>query len=190
MEYTLDNGFSIGKVLIQEKKLDSTNNYAMRLLEKGEPKAGTVIIASYQTQGKGNYGKTWDGKENQNLTFSIILYPDFINADQQFILTKAVSLGLYDILLNYLPVETKIKWPNDIYHKSGKLAGILIESLISGSRISGSVIGIGVNINQTNFDKLPNAVSLSQLTGKRHDLKLILFEICSSISTLSTSLLP
>ena len=181
MQSTLDNRFSIGKVLIQEKKLDSTNDYAMRLLEKGEPEQGTVVIASYQTQGKGNYGNTWESSENQNLTFSIIFYPDFLKADQQFMLNKAVSLGLHDILHRYLPRETKIKWPNDIYHKSGKLAGILIESLISGSRISGSVVGIGVNINQTAFQKLPNAVSLSQLTGKKHDLKVILFEICSAM---------
>lgn len=181
MEHTLNNEFFIGKVLIGEKKLESTNSFAMNLIQQGDPEEGTVVYSGFQTQGKGQYGQSWESQKGKNVTFSIILRPHFIKPDQQFILNKAMILGLHDAIKVHLPGDLKIKWPNDLYYKSDKLAGILIESILTGNEISGSVVGIGINVNQEEFENLPNPISLKQITGKTYDLKLLLLEICETI---------
>lgn len=181
MEDTLNNEFFIGKVLIEEKRLESTNAFAMQLLQQGDPEEGTVVYSAFQTQGKGQFGQSWESQAGKNLTFSIILRPDFIKPDQQFILNKAITLGLHDALSAHLPGDLKIKWPNDLYYKTDKLAGILIENILVGNEISGTVVGIGINVNQTEFERLPNPISLKQITGKTFDLKILLFEVCKTI---------
>ena len=101
-----------------------------------------------------------------NLTASYILYPGFLSADKQFFLNMAVSLAVRELCEEVTGHEIRIKWPNDIYHRNKKLAGILIENTISGSQISSSVIGIGLNVNQTSFDPdLPNPTSVKLITG-------------------------
>ena len=140
------------------KVTDSTNNRAL----EGIPteKDRTTWAAEFQTAGRGQRGNTWKSAQAQNLMFSILLKPDFILAKDQFIISAIVTLGLEKYLKDK-GVTAKIKWPNDIYVCDRKICGILIEHGISGEKLSTSVCGIGLNINQREFPKdLPNPTSL------------------------------
>ncbi|MDD3107813.1 MAG: biotin--[acetyl-CoA-carboxylase] ligase [Alistipes sp.] len=138
--------------------LDSTNDTAREIFYE----AGDVILAEHQNQGRGQRGNHWESRSGENLTFSVVLCPSFLRAEHQFSLSKAVALSLTDAIESY-GLSTKIKWPNDIYLEDKKVAGILIENDLTGSYIARSIIGIGLNVNQCEFDaSLPNPSSLSE----------------------------
>jgi BirA family biotin operon repressor/biotin-[acetyl-CoA-carboxylase] ligase len=161
------------------------------MLSKGRPEEGCVIIAYNQTQGKGTDSNTWESEEGKNLTFSLILYPT-LAADQQFVLNKAISLGIYDFLTNLLPDQrVSIKWPNDIYIGDKKVCGILIKNSVIGNKLDYMVVGIGLNVNQTVFTgNAPNPVSLKMVTGFEYDLDDLLQKLLNSISYRYTSVKP
>lgn len=160
------NTLFVGKNVIELESVDSTNNYAKQLLQNGRPVEGTIVFAHEQHTGRGQMGNSWKTEAGKNLTLSIILYPDFLDADKQFFLNMAISLAVKDFCESVLPDEIKIKWPNDTYWRDKKVGGILIENTINGSRLSSSVVGIGININQEQFDEaLPNPVSLLQIAN-------------------------
>ncbi|WP_341227242.1 biotin--[acetyl-CoA-carboxylase] ligase [uncultured Arcticibacterium sp.] len=152
-----------GKNAIYLPTCHSTNETAAEIIQKGEIMEGTIVITDNQTRGKGQRGNTWISEKGKNLTFTLILKPDFIPVNEQFRLNMAVSLAVYHTLNEFLDEKLKIKWPNDILYGSQKLGGILIESLIANRIINYSFIGIGLNVNQRNFE-LANATSLSNLT--------------------------
>jgi len=160
----------------------STNSYAIEMLTKARPDEGSVIITDHQTNGKGTDSKTWESEKGKNLTFSIILYPT-ITADKQFLLNKAISLGICNSLRAELNQDDiTIKWPNDIYIADKKVCGILIQNSIIGDQFDYMVIGIGLNINQTVFlSDAPNPVSLKQKTGKEYDLEKLLENLLKSV---------
>lgn len=143
---------------------------------------GTVIMAENQYAGRGQAQNGWHADPGKNLTFSILLNPGFLDLAEQFDLTRAVSLGVFDALEPLLGSQLKIKWPNDIFFADKKLGGMLIENIVQGGRIKNSVIGIGLNINQENFPPdLSGAVSLKQILQTDYDLKTLLSEICGHI---------
>ena len=157
--------------MIPLDRIDSTNIYAKQLLAKSRPVEGTAIIAHEQTHGKGQYGNSWQTEPGKNLTISIILYPHFVPAAGQFIWSKAVALGLRECLQLYLKEPVQIKWPNDILCGDQKLSGILIENTIQGSTLADSIVGIGINANQTTFAPgLGKPGSLQILLGEAVDL--------------------
>ena len=161
----------IASNVIELEEVRSTNAYAAQLLNSKNVAEGTVIVANSQTEGKGQQGNRWISEPGKNITLSLILYPAFLDVNEQFYLTKFVTLGLLDFLSKYISVGLSIKWPNDIYHNQSKLAGILIENSIQGSRIKHCIIGIGLNIHQENFDEsLPNPTSLSLISEKEYDM--------------------
>ena len=140
------------------KVTDSTNNRALEGIPSEKDK--TVWAAEFQTAGRGQRGNVWKADKAQNLTFSILLKPDFILAKDQFIVSVIITLGI-ESYLKKKGVTTQIKWPNDIYALNNKICGILIEHSISGEYLSASVCGIGLNINQRTFpEDLPNPTSL------------------------------
>ena len=144
--------------------LQSTNASAMELLESQKPVQGTVVITDDQTAGKGQRGNTWISEAGKNLTFSVIAYPQ-LSAEKMFMLNMVSSIAVCDALLNLVP-DVKIKWPNDIYCAGRKIGGILIENQVRNNTIQASVIGIGVNCNQTLFKQLvPEPTSLLLKTG-------------------------
>jgi len=153
----------------------STNSAAIEILSKTRPPEGSVIITNNQTDGRGNDKNKWESEKGMNLTFSLILYPAFI-AEQQFILNKAISLGVYDFLVEEFPDQKiSIKWPNDIYIGNNKVCGILIQNSVIGIRLDYVVVGIGFNVNQTLFKSdAPNPVSLKMISGKDYKLEEIL----------------
>lgn len=137
-------------------------------------RAGDVIVARSQTRGRGQRGNYWHSLAGENLTFSVVAEPVFIPAAQQFLLSEVVSLSVADTLGSF-GVEASIKWPNDIYVGDRKIAGILIENDICGTSLSRSIVGIGLNINETGFPTgLPNPVSMVELTGRALDTDTVL----------------
>ena len=158
-------------------EIDSTNNYMKSLLLKQKVKEGTIISADFQTGGRGQRGNGWMSENGKNLLFSIVLYPDAVKANEQFLILQVVSLAVADFLRKYTDGIT-IKWPNDIYWREKKICGILIENAIEGDQIKESVCGIGINLNQESFDSsLPNPVSLKQITGEYYKQSIILGEV-------------
>lgn len=159
----------IGSKLVFYKNAESTNTVASRLLKAEPVTEGTIIHTNYQSAGRGQKGNRWESEEGKNLLFSVILFPDMIRPEDQFIISIFVSLGICDFLKMFIS-SCKIKWPNDIYAGDDKIAGILIENTVTGNTITNSVAGIGLNINQEKFpDELLNPVSLKILTGKEYD---------------------
>lgn len=160
----------IGSEVISFEELESTNTHSAILLKQTRPREGTVIQAHYQSAGRGQKGNRWQSEKGKNLLFSIILYPDMIRPEDQFIISMTVSLGICDFL-NEIITDCRIKWPNDIYAGNRKIAGILIENTVRGTVLTTSVAGIGLNLNQTSFpDDIPNPVSLKVITGQDNDL--------------------
>lgn len=173
----------VGSHIERIHEIGSTNNYAaMQLLTKRLPD-GAVIVADSQVDGRGQTSSKWESEPNKNLTFSIIIYPGFIDISRQFEISKAISLGVSDFLKE-LTDHVSIKWPNDIYIAKGKAAGILIENSVRANKISSCIVGIGLNINQQVFTgNLPNPVSVSQVTHKIYPLDASLSELCLKIDS-------
>ena len=161
--------------------IESTNDYASDLLKKTKPEEGSIYSTLFQSAGKGIGQNKWESEKGMNLLFSLILYPSFLPVEDQFLISKAVSLGI----ANYIQAKTnhiKVKWPNDIYYKNKKIAGILIENSIKGSNINSSIIGIGFNLNQAEFKSdAPNPVSLHQITKKIYSIDQELVKIRTNI---------
>lgn len=165
------------------EETESTNNYIKNEL-LAESKEDDIIIVStdHQTAGKGQRGNNWESEKGKNLTFSILFHPTDIEANQQFIISQFTSLAIKDTLSQYTK-DISIKWPNDIYWKNKKICGILIENSLIDTTIASSIIGIGLNINQTEFtNKAPNPISLKQITGNDYDLDKVLHEVIDRIS--------
>jgi len=173
----------IGSKILQLSETESTNSYAVQLLTVNRPVEGSIIDTSCQTRGQGTDTNTWESEVGKNLTFSIILYPDFLRPDHQFTLNQAVALGLTDFVKQKINKhEIRVKWPNDIYTGDKKVCGILIQNSIQGNTFDYSVVGIGLNVNQTVFNSpAPNPVSLSMLSGHDYNLTELLSELCISL---------
>ena len=170
--------------IISFESLPSTNAYLKDLRLKGSIKNGTVIMADYQESGRGQRGKVWLSEKGKGLLCSIFYEPYQQRVEDQFILTKWISVAIVQFLRETLGLtDACIKWPNDIYVGRKKLGGILIENAIQGKYLQNSIIGIGLNVLQDNFEEsLPNPVSLRQLLGGNVDLnrELILVQIIGS----------
>jgi BirA family transcriptional regulator, biotin operon repressor / biotin---[acetyl-CoA-carboxylase] ligase len=174
----------IGSHIIELEKAASTNAYTDKLLLSEKPEEGTVIIAYQQTQGKGQDQNKWESEANKNLTFSIILYPWFLDPSEQFKLIEVTALGITDFVKSLLPFNNsiKIKWPNDIYVGDHKLCGTLVQNSIVGPQLTECIIGIGLNVNQKKFlSDAPNPISLQQISGQTYDLKKCLALLCGFI---------
>lgn len=141
---------------------------------------GDIVWAEHQTAGRGQRGHKWLSPEGENLTFTMVVEPHFLPVAEQFLLCEALSVALTDTFAAY-GITTRIKWTNDIYAGDRKLEGVLIEHNYSGTTLSRSLLGIGINVNQTEFDPtLPNPVSMAQLTRRRYNRREVLetFERC------------
>lgn len=162
----------IGNHIVRLNEVDSTNTFAMSLLRGADIAEGAVITARSQTVGRGQRGNSWFSEPGKNITCSIILRPTFLGVTSQFDLTRAIALGISDLLSELLPATpVHIKWPNDIIAGGKKVAGILVENIINGDQLSASVAGIGLNVNQESFGSdSPQAVSVLQLTGREFDI--------------------
>lgn len=172
-------------MIIQLQEVDSTNTYLRQIVTTQNLLEGDVVCSDFQTGGRGQKGNTWQSNAAENLLFSILLQPDFVEAKEQFIISQIVSVAIKNVLDKYTD-GISVKWPNDIYRYDQKICGILIENDLCESRIMQSIIGIGLNVNQEFFDveKAPKAVSLRQVTGRMFDRGIILTEILEELKHL------
>ncbi|TCK68611.1 BirA family biotin operon repressor/biotin-[acetyl-CoA-carboxylase] ligase [Winogradskyella wandonensis] len=177
--------------IIKLNAIDSTNTYLKALSVKKMPKDYTVVVAEEQTNGRGQLGTKWQSETSKNLTFSVFKEVRCLNVNEQFFISIAVALGIVKALRELQIPKIKIKWPNDILSENKKIVGILIENVIKNNRLEGSVIGVGLNVNQKFFDNLPNASSLHLLTGivysKDEVLHVLLKHIQDYLNTLTSS---
>ena len=152
----------------------STNSLLRELVIKESLLEGSVVVADFQTAGRGQIGNVWESEAGKNLMFSTVLYPTCIPANRQFLISQIAALSVKETLDSYTDHVT-VKWPNDIYWKDKKICGMLIENDLSGHNLYCSIIGIGINLNQAVFrGDAPNPVSLFQITGKEVDREEVL----------------
>lgn len=150
--------------------LESTNLYAQEGIKNKKIISNCTIAAKFQSSGKGQRSSKWMSKHGENLLFSLVLFHKNIYVDQAFYISKITSLALQEFLSNMTEGQVKIKWPNDLYIGRRKVAGILIENNILGNKINTSVIGIGLNVNQSVFEPSINATSIFLESGQTYNL--------------------
>jgi BirA family biotin operon repressor/biotin-[acetyl-CoA-carboxylase] ligase len=141
----------------------------------------TVVVAKQQTKGRGQMGTFWDSETSKNLTFSVFKDISEIFIEHPFYISIATSLAILKSLQSFNAPKLSVKWPNDILSEDKKICGILIENVIKQNNLYASIIGIGLNVNQTGFDNLPKASSLKSITGKVFNLDEILNAILSNL---------
>ncbi|MDF1673396.1 MAG: biotin--[acetyl-CoA-carboxylase] ligase [Vicingaceae bacterium] len=173
----------IGNKLIHLPSIDSTNVYLKELISDTKNEAeGIVIVADEQLYGVGQRGNKWESEAGLNLTFSILLKPN-LNIDNQFDISKIVSIALIEFFHHY-GVIAKIKWPNDIYVGNEKIGGMLIENAIRDGKVVSSIVGIGLNINQQEFNiNILNPTSLKLQTNDSYKLKETLKQVLNFIDS-------
>lgn len=178
----------IGQHILELDETESTNTYATNLIKEVHVAEGAIVLTHNQTKGRGQVGNTWQAERAKNLTFSLVLHPNFLSVDKQFYLSKITSLAVFGMLTDFLNpslYDIKIKWPNDILVNDKKIAGILIENILRGNFLQSSVIGVGININQQSFNNVDKlATSLGILLQKDFDLKEMLHIFCKHFEAL------
>lgn len=168
--------------IVKLNAINSTNNYLKELSKDVETANWTVVTAEHQISGRGQMETKWESEKGKNLTFSILIRFEQLKSQDQFYLNCAISLGVFNALKNCGIPKLKVKWPNDIMSASKKLGGILIENILVNDRITHSVIGIGLNVNQEKFpDYLPRAVSMKQVLNHDFDCDKILHQTVYSM---------
>ena len=155
-----------GATLIHLPLVDSTNNYAMQLMDAEPSAAGTTILADAQSGGKGQRGRTWIDAPGESLLMSTILVPE-LPVEKQFLFSEAVAVTIAEALTILCEdAEVRIKWPNDIIVNDRKAGGILIENVLRGPKWCYAVVGVGINVRQESFpESLPFATSLAIESG-------------------------
>jgi BirA family biotin operon repressor/biotin-[acetyl-CoA-carboxylase] ligase len=142
----------------------------MAMVQKGDAISSCGVFAREQTAGKGRRGKAWKSKSGENVILTVTEQMQWLPVQHQFQLSMAVALGCLDLVSKYIKENIKIKWPNDIFINDRKAGGILIENVVKGNLWQWAIIGIGLNINQEDFDKEIRAISLKQITGINYDV--------------------
>ncbi|MBF9252276.1 biotin--[acetyl-CoA-carboxylase] ligase [Pontibacter sp. 172403-2] len=170
------NTLFMGRQLFFLPVCESTNSEAQQLLIKNEATEGCLVLTAQQTSGRGQRGNTWEAEPGKNITLSVILSPTFLAARHQFFLNMAVSLAVLDLLREQGLVQAQVKWPNDLYFEGKKLGGILIENTISSHYLQHSIIGIGLNVNQLQF-QFPTATSLAACLGHALDVEALVAQL-------------
>jgi len=156
--------------IIELEKIDSTNNYAKEYLKNNILEEELIIFTNFQESGRGNGTNSWHSEKSKNLLFSIIAKP-LITPEEYFKINMSVTLSIYKYL-KIKNIDVKIKWSNDIYFENKKLCGILIENIIIGNLLTYTIIGIGLNVNETKFPKkLPNPISMMEIKKCEYNLK-------------------
>lgn len=156
------------------EQTNSTNTLLKELIAKGQEP--DFIYAGYQTAGRGQTGNSWESEKGKNLICSILLPPN----KNLYFLNIAVSVAI----LRLFDEPLTIKWPNDIYWKDKKLAGILLENAIIGNEVKYTIAGIGLNVNQTEFvSDAPNPVSLKQISGKVYAIDPLMQDLLEAVHT-------
>lgn len=171
----------IGHKIILLDSTDSTNNYIANLVKSNKLAHGTAIIADEQTKGRGQRGTEWTSQPGMNLMMSVYVEHDSLAVDSQASIHNWVAVSVWNVM-DKMGVKTTIKWPNDILTESGKLSGILIENSLIGKQVKSSIIGIGLNVNQTDFSSI-RATSIYLETGLTFRIEEIAIRLLNELNT-------
>ena len=176
--------------ILRFDEINSTNVFLYDKISENYDISDTVVVAAHQTAGRGMDKNRWESEKGKNLLFSIALNVNFLEAENQFKISQAVSVAIIGTLQNIVKSDKFfIKWPNDIYFGDKKLAGMLIQNTIEGKMMGVSIIGIGLNVNQIEFSKdIPNPISLKQIADKDFDLENLLNLLTTNIKASVESL--
>ncbi|MFV8342727.1 biotin--[acetyl-CoA-carboxylase] ligase [Flavobacterium sp. XS2P39] len=169
--------------VIKLDAIDSTNEFLKGLSNKQELENFTVVTAESQTKGKGQMGAVWASEAGKNLIMSVLVKDFLVDICKIYNLNIAVSLAVIEVLEAYKIPDLSIKWPNDILSYNKKIGGILIENSIKSDGSIISIVGLGLNVNQTNFEDLPKASSLAVISNKQFDKEELLFSIMDKIES-------
>ncbi|MDO5760400.1 MAG: biotin--[acetyl-CoA-carboxylase] ligase [Bacteroidota bacterium] len=172
--------------ILKLDSVDSTQTFLMERDENLDLQEFYTVYTSNQSAGKGQGEHKWESEKDKNICFSFLLRPVFINPADQYIITQIISLAIVQTLRDYGLKEVKIKWPNDIYVKENKICGILVQNKIIGREFATSYVGIGININQTQFSFAPNPTSLCLETNKEFDKYKVFQKVMQNIIDLYT----
>ncbi len=160
--------------IVKLDAIDSTNTYLKGLMQSETVEDFTVVTADHQEYGRGQMGSKWTSEPGMNLIMSVLKRFDDFQAQQQFSLVVCVSLAVMDALNSFAIPNLCIKWPNDIMSGNRKIGGILIENSLMGPKIQSAIIGVGLNVNQTEFVDLPNASSMKRCSGRNFEVNKVL----------------
>jgi BirA family biotin operon repressor/biotin-[acetyl-CoA-carboxylase] ligase len=141
----------------------------------------TVVYTENQTNGKGQMGSKWQSNKSDNLTFSVFCNSSFLKLKDHFYLNCAVSISVFSVLHKLMIPQLSVKWPNDILSGHKKLSGILIENVIKSSSETHSIIGVGLNVNQLEFNPLFKATSLKAVLGQNFNLEEVLILLIAEL---------
>ena len=168
--------------LIRLEETASTNDF-LRDYHPEEGEAMTVVVATYQTAGRGCGNHSWESESGKNLLLSILVHPVMVPIAHQFMLSMAGALAIKEVLDRYVS-DITLKWPNDVYWQDKKICGTLIETSIGGWHIKDCIFGIGINVNQQHFvSDAPNPISLFQILDHDVDLDSLLMELLEAFTT-------
>lgn len=176
----------IGHKIIHLDSTDSTSNYIANLVKCNKLAHGTAIIADEQTKGRGQRGTEWTSQAGMNLMMSVYVEHDSLAIGNQASIHNWVAVSVWNIV-DKMGIKSLIKWPNDILTDSGKLSGILIENSIFGKQVKSSIVGIGLNVNQTDFSSI-RATSIYLETGKTFLIEEIAISLLNELNTQFTQL--
>jgi BirA family biotin operon repressor/biotin-[acetyl-CoA-carboxylase] ligase len=182
---------TVTPIFMQYIKLDaipSTNDFLKDYVKRELVKNYTTVSAYEQTNGKGQMGSVWNSQAGKNLTMSVYVSGLALNSKSIFTLNKSIALAVLDVLRKFEFKNLTIKWPNDIMAENKKIGGILIENVYSASNGIYSIVGIGLNINQTDFDNLPQASSVKLIFRKELDVQKLVSKVTQSIKIRCESL--
>lgn len=169
--------------IIKLSATDSTNTYLKKLSTKEKINDYTCVIAEHQTKGRGQMGTTWNSEPGKNLVFSVFKDLEEYKIDFPFFISIIVTLSIFETLKSKNIPDLSIKWPNDIMSVNKKICGILIENVVKKNIFRSSIIGVGLNANQTDFNNLPNASSLKMITGEDFNLEALFTSILNNLKT-------
>ena len=167
--------------IIKVNAIPSTNNLAREFYDGNRDFQPICIVAKHQTQGKGQRGAQWYSKPGENLTFSLLFPQQKLQVSKQFNLNMAVSIAILKTLRKQDILDLSVKWPNDILSGNYKIGGVLIENILKSDKVAASIIGIGLNVNQIEFNQLPKAASLKSVTGRDFNLESLLEELLNQL---------
>ncbi len=181
-EIKAESTLFVGRNCVHFDTLDSTNNYAATALKESNLAEGTAILTRTQLKGKGQALNKWYSEPGENLTFSLILEPKFLKADEIFHLNILASIAIHKLLETY-NIKSTIKWPNDVLVNKEKIAGILVEANWNKQKIKHAIVGVGLNVNQTDFAGL-NACSMKSVIGDAMPLTEVFDAFCKYFESL------
>ena len=167
--------------LIKLNATRSTNDKVKMLIKSKKISPGDIVWAEYQYKGRGQYNNNWNSSRGKNLLVS--LYKEFreLSPKQSSYINFVISLSVIDTIEYYISNDNYIKWPNDILSAQKKISGILIENNFKGGKFNNSIIGIGINVNQTRFKNIVNATSIKLITNKENRIEEVLDKLIKNI---------